>query len=359
MNGLNKIATPFQIGSLTLENRLIQAPLAGISCAPFRSLFSIYKDGVPAYAVTEMIPAQSLLQKSGRGFNKVVDMQMHKRYITKSPDEGRWCVQLSGYDPESLHRATLIANTFQPDLIDLNCGCPKPKVRRRGAGSALIESLTGLGATVRAMRQATSLPLTVKIRVAGSTEPEPEPISSGGADDCCWYLDAASTIEDSGADAVVVHGRHHSDNYDVPASYQQIRKVVNRLNIPVIANGDVRDADSLATCVQATGAAAVMIGRGSIGRPWLFQELLRHCNNSTPPAASYKHPGLLEVVEVFRRHIVQLADLEESQTRALLQARRLLIWYFPRLSSHQLTVCFTCRNVDELCYQLLNSSHDS
>ena len=303
--------TPFFIGSLELSNRLIQAPLAGISCAPFRELFSLYTQ--PAYAVTEMISAHSMLQHE----------KLNKRYLAHSPKEGPWCIQLSGNDPELMVQATQIAAAYQPNLIDLNCGCPKPKIRSRGCGSAQMDSPKVLHDVVTAMRQATTLPLTVKIRVGGNT-----------ADKA--YLEAALVIEACGADAIIVHGRHHSEDYDVAANYQQIRNVVERVSIPVIANGDVCDQASMQRCFDETGAAAIMLARGSLGKPWLFQELL--LGKAITPSAS-------EILSVFQQHINQLAALEASEKIALLQARRLLKWYFPRLNNQQLAYCY---KIDDL-----------
>ena len=219
--------TSFQVGSLELKNRLIQAPLAGISCAPFRALFSRYTK--PAYAVTEMISAHSMLQHK----------TLKKRYLAHSTQEGPWCIQLSGSNPELMYQATQVAASYQPDVIDLNCGCPKPKIRSRGCGSALMDSPHVLGDVVAAMRKATSLPLTVKIRVGGNTQDTS-------------YLEAATVIEACGADAIIVHGRHHSEDYEVAANYQKISEVVRRVKIPVIANGDVRDNASMQRCFDET-----------------------------------------------------------------------------------------------------------
>ena len=307
------INTPFQIGALTLPHRLIQAPLAGISCAPFRALFSLYAK--PAYAVTEMISAHSMLKHE----------RLRKRYLAHSKHEGGWCIQLSGNHPEVMHQATEISASYQPDLIDLNCGCPKLKIRTKGCGSALMESPQTLQAVVRAMREATTLPLTVKMRVAGHTQDT-------------RYLDVASMIEQSGADAIIVHGRHHTEDYDVAAHYDQIRQVVRRVSIPVIANGDVCDHLSMQRCMDETEADAVMIGRASIGRPWLFQDLL---GETTQPKVS-------ERLQVFRQHIQQLACLEGCENIALLQARRFLKWYFPNLDRQQLACCYTKNSVEDL-----------
>jgi tRNA-dihydrouridine synthase B len=308
-----RACTPFQIGTLTLPHRLIQAPLAGISCAPFRALFSLYTK--PAYAVTEMISAHSMVNHE----------RLRKRYLARSDNEGRWCIQLSGNNPEVMYQATEISAGYQPDLIDLNCGCPKLKIRTKGCGSALMESPNVLQSVVRAMRQATTRPLTVKMRVAGHTQDT-------------RYLEAASMIEQAGADAIIVHGRHYTEDYDVAAHYEQIRNVVRRVSIPVIANGDVYDRLSMQRCFDETEADAVMIGRASIGRPWLFQDLL---GKTTKPLAS-------EQLQVFRQHIQQLACLEGCENIALLQARRFLKWYFPNLNKSQLAQCYAIDDLDAL-----------
>lgn len=310
---IHQIDMPLQLGTLRLPHRLIQAPLAGVSCAPFRTLFSLYTP--PAYAVTEMISAHSILQHQ----------TLNRRYLTRAPEEGRLCIQLSGENPELMYQAIDIAMQYQPDVIDLNCGCPKPKIRAKGCGSALLDSPKKLEAIVLAMRRATNVPLTVKIRVAGQTSDEA-------------YLEAATIIEACGADAIIVHGRHHSEDYDVPAAYAQIRRVVERVNIPVIANGDVSDRTSLEHCMNVSGASAVMIGRGSIGKPWLFKALL----------GAPHQPTKKEVHHVFQQHIHQLAALEASEQVALLQARRLLKWYFPNLDSRALAVCYTLQDLETL-----------
>ncbi|MDF1646209.1 MAG: tRNA-dihydrouridine synthase [Legionellaceae bacterium] len=319
---LDRVHTPFQIGALTLPHRLIQAPLAGISCAPFRALFAAYTK--PAYAVTEMVSAHSILQHQ----------RLHKRYLSHSSQEGLWCIQLSGNDATLMHQATEIAACYQPDLIDLNCGCPKPKIRAKGCGSALMSDSSQLQAVVSAMRRATSLPLTVKIRVAGHTNDE-------------TYLEAATIIEACGADAIIVHGRHYSENYDVAANYEQIKRVVNRVKIPVIVNGDVCDALSMQQSLDESGATAVMVGRASIGKPWLFYQLL----------GSEIIPTATEVLDLFQTHINQLAVLEASEQVALLQARRFLKWYFPDLNGNQLTLCYKIQNL-KLLYDTLASNYD-
>ena len=311
--------SPFNIGNLQLENRLIQAPLAGISCAAFRELFSVYAK--PAYSVTEMISANSILEHR----------KLAKRYLHRSKNEGRLCIQLSGNNPDTLAKAVKICNTYSPDLIDLNCGCPKPKIRSKGSGSALLDNPQNLKNIVSSMRDATSLPLTVKIRTAGQTDDE-------------QYLDAASMIAESGADAIIVHGRHHSEDYTVRANYAQIKRITQAVTIPVIANGDIQCTTSAALAIKETNAQALMIGRGSIGRPWLFQNLLGK------PTKQQQ----LEILNIFAKHITSLITLENNEVKAIMQARRLIKWYFPNLPAEQLAECYQTLSQEHLLHILEN-----
>lgn len=301
-----QVNSHFYIGKLKLANRLIQAPLAGISCAPFRELFSLFTK--PAYAVTEMISANSILENNNA---------INKRYLSRSEKEGVWCIQLAGNNPKTLAAAVKICEKYNPDLIDLNCGCPKPKIRSKGAGSALMDSPQKLKEIINAMRTATTLPLTIKIRTAGQS-----------TDD--RYLEAASIIAAEGADAIIVHGRHFSEDYDVQANYLQIKKITEIIKIPVIANGDVHDTNSMQVALNTTKAAAIMIGRATIGKPWLFQQLLG------------ENPNLSgnDRLNIFNQHITNLSIIEGSEFKAILQARRLLKWYFPELSSKDLQECY-------------------
>lgn len=292
--------TSFRIGNLQLPHRYVQAPLAGISCAPFRALFSLYTK--PAYAVTEMISAHSVLYKPN----------IHRRYLTRAGAEGLWCVQLSGNDPALMFDAVQAVEHYKPNLIDLNCGCPKPKIRAKGAGSALLDNPLKLRRIVSAMRDATNLPLTVKIRV------EPNNIS------------IANMLEDVGADAIIVHGRDHTEDYETPADYKKIRDIVDAVSIPIIANGDVTDNASAAHCFNETKADAIMLGRGAIGNPWVFKQLLE--DNFQPSSTDRLY--------AFRQHIDSLTKLELSETTALFQARRLLKWYFPMFSKDILAGCY-------------------
>jgi tRNA-dihydrouridine synthase B len=246
-----------QIGSLKFNTDIIQAPLAGISCAPFRVL--AHELGRPAYCVSEMVSAFELTQSYRR------NNPDFKRYTFKDPKEGPLCMQLSGKDPKVLSQASKIAVDLGADIIDLNCGCPKKKIRKKGCGSKLMEDLDNLALCVNAIRSSvpTSIPVTIKIRKLNNN------LDLNNLD---ANIKIAKTIEQAGADALILHGRSYQDDYDVLVDYGLIKNIVASVDIPVIGNGDVKDVSSL-NKMRATGCGGVMVGRAGIGNPWIYNSL--------------------------------------------------------------------------------------
>lgn len=283
--------TPFKIGTLTLPNRLIQGPLAGYSCAPFRKLF--YQYTPPAYCVSEMISAHDALHKH----------QPDSRYLYRAPIEARLCYQLSGSDPKLVAAAAIRMQALGADLIDLNCGCPKAKIRKKGAGSALLDEPERLLDIIRAVRCAITIPFSVKIRITGDARD----------------VMLAHGVEQAGADALIVHGRRWTDDYDKACDLAQIAVIKQAVSIPVIANGDITDSVSLAKAFDITGCDAYMISRAGSGHPWLYQQLLANTSLLTVEYA--------ERVSCFMTHLQGLADLE-SEHQAVLQSKSLVRYYF-------------------------------
>lgn len=284
------INSPWSIGSLQLPHRLIQGPLAGYSCAPFRELF--YQFRPPAYCVTEMCSAVDVLKKHGT----------QSRYLYRGTREKTLAYQLSGNDKSVLADAALIVQNLGADLIDLNCGCPKTKIRQKGAGSALLEQPEQLITIIKAIRAQISIPLTVKIRIQGTDQD----------------LNLAQQIEAAGADALIVHGRRWTDDYDIPCNWQQIAKIKKHCNIPIIANGDIFNFTDLNKALDLSGCDGFMIARAGCGRPWLYQELLEQRKIE-------KH--LEEKINLFMYHLQGLATLED-EFKAVLQSRSLVRYYF-------------------------------
>lgn len=284
------LSSPWQIGGLTLPHRLIQGPLAGYSCAPFRELFNHFT--APAYCVSEMSSAVDVMSKH--------DLQ--SRYLYRSPREKILAYQLSGNNPQVLAQAASFLQTIGADLIDINCGCPKTKIRKKGAGSALLEDPQKLVQIIQQVRDAISIPLTVKIRIQGSDKD----------------LTLAQQIEQAGADALIVHGRRWVDDYTVATDLNQIASIKSYVGIPVIANGDIADFSSLNKAIAITGCDGFMIGRAGSGKPWLYQELL----DGRRVDLSWK-----EKVAFFIEHLEGLALLED-EFKAILQGKSLVRYYF-------------------------------
>jgi nifR3 family TIM-barrel protein len=284
------INSSLKIGSLTLPNRLIQGPLAGYSCAPFRELFNQYRP--PAYCVSEMSSAMDILYKHS----------VNSRYLYRAPKERILAYQIAGIEPEILARAAQQLQHYGADIIDINCGCPKPKIRKKGAGSALLETPERLVRIVQEVRRAITIPLTIKIRIQGNEHD----------------LILAQKIAEAGADALIVHGRRWIDDYDIASDVQQIATIKHVVTIPVIANGDIHDVSSLQRAVDLSACDAFMIGRAGSGKPWLYQELLEQ----QPVEVS-----MAEKISLFMSHLQGLSALEDEY-KAVLQSKSLVRYYF-------------------------------
>lgn len=315
MASLNVTAPPFinsplQIGSLTLPNRLIQGPLAGYSCAPFRLMFDEFM--APAYCVSEMCSAQDVLNRH----------TTHSRYLYRASKEAILAYQISGTDPKIMAQAAQKLQDLGANLIDINCGCPKIKIRKKGAGSALLENPTLLMENVLQIKQHISIPLTVKIRLLGNPQD----------------VILAKNLEEAGADALIVHGRSWKDGYDVACDLDQIALIKQQINIPLIANGDIADSASLNKAMQATCADAYMISRAGCGRPWLYQYLL----TQEPLEIS-----LAEKIRLFMLHLHGLAVLE-NERKAVLQSKSLVRYYFRQLKTEQLQRFYALNSLNEI-----------
>ena len=264
-----------------LQTKLIAAPLAGISCAPFRVLPFLLDENYarPDYSCTEMLSAKHIASGA----------QQNPRFIKKDPREAKLCVQIAA----STEREAAIAAEFAiekigADILDLNCGCPKPKIRKKGLGSSLLSESKQIAAIIKAMQLSPAVPVTAKIRIDSEFDN--------------YNTDVAQAIADAGASALTVHGRHWTEDYTVPINYAQIAAIKQHLSIPVIANGDVNDFASAEKMFNETNCDAVMIGRGMLGKPWLFAEINAKQNNKKfvmPNTNSIKHLLLSKMALVF------------------------------------------------------------
>ncbi len=280
-----------------LKKRLIQGPLAGYSCAPFRALATHW--GKPDFCYSEMLSAQHIFSGA----------QQRKRYSYKSPNEGTLCVQLASDLPEELsYAAQKAVNEWGANLIDLNCGCPQPKIRKKYLGSRLLEDSKRLYDLVHTLKKSVSVPILVKIRVDNHS-------------DDGYNKEVAQAIESAGADAITVHGRHWTEDYDIPVSYKDIAQIKDLVKIPVVGNGDIKDTASAKRMLFETGCDAVMISRASVGQPWLFEQIYQELQGN-----DYMLPSLSEIGDIFLEHVQGLIELE-GEKMAILQSRKLGKYY--------------------------------
>lgn len=284
-----------KIGNLQLANWLIMAPMAGITNLPFRMM--VKRMGA-ALVTTEMISAKGLVLRQERTLN----------YLKTCAEEKPLAVQLFGSDPSVICDAAQIAIQKGAEIIDLNAGCPVKKVVKTLAGAALLREPRNMEKILTAVRNVCTVPLTVKIR--GGWRPEfPDVVS------------VARLIEDCGADAITIHPRFASQGYSGTADWSLIGKLKDALGIPVIGNGDVlRPSDALKMRKQ-TRCDGVMIGRGAIGNPWIFKDILLMEKGADPsPPTIEEREGLI------MDHFEALSALV-GKSKAARIMRGLLLWY--------------------------------
>ncbi len=284
-----------RIGSVTLENHLLMAPMAGITNLPFRTLVRRLGAGL---VTTEMVSAVGLTMGHPRT----------RRYLQSWSEEKPLAVQIFGGAAKSMSEAARIAEAAGADILDINMGCPVRKVAKGGAGAVLLDHPDRVAEIVQAVRLACTVPLTVKIR-------------AGWSPDRPMGVEIARVIEDCGADAVTVHPRFATQRYTGHADWLLIRAVKDALGIPVVGNGDVFRAEDALRMRAETGCDGVMIGRGAVGNPWIFSQVL-DLERGLPP----REPSLQER----RAHILEhyrLLARTVGEHRAPYMMRGLLLAY--------------------------------
>ena len=303
----------FKIGNINLKNNIVLAPMAGISNSAYRTIIKEMGCGL-IYA--EMVSDKAITY----GNNKTIEML----YMTDF--ERPIAQQIFGSDVDSfVTSAKYIYDNMHPDIIDINMGCPVPKVALRAqAGSALLKNPKKVGEIVKAVVEAVPIPVTVKIR-------------SGWDSDSINAVEIAKVIEKAGASAITVHPRTRAQGYSGKADWNIIKEVKESVSIPVIGNGDVRTCFDAKRMLEETGCDAVMIGRGVLGNPWLIKECIEYLENGTLP----KEITVKERIDMIKHHLDLLVKTKVEKV-ALLEIRSHATWYLkgvPNSSSLRNNIC--------------------
>lgn len=285
----------FKIGNWAINNPTILAPMAGVTDLPFRQLCKMLGAG---FVVSEMVTADTSLWNTRKS----------KQRLAHSDDEPR-SIQLAGNDPHVMAMAARENVELGAQIIDINMGCPAKKVCKKAAGSALLQDEKLVEQILIAVVQAVDVPVTLKIRTG-------------------WDLDnrngvtIAKIAEDAGIQALAVHGRTRACAFKGEAEYDTIARIVDSVNIPVFANGDITSPEKAQRVLKLTGASAVMIGRAAQGNPWLFREI----NYFLATGEKLAKPTLNEVEKVLNTHIHSLHDFYGELMGARI-ARKHVAWY--------------------------------
>lgn len=299
-----------QYGKIAIATPVVLAPMAGITNTAFRRLCREFGGGL---YVSEMVTSRALVERTEESL----------RLVGHHPSEEVRSVQLYGVDPKTIAEAvTMLVAENRADHIDLNFGCPVPKVTRKGGGAALPWKQDLFSSIVNAaVKAAGEIPLTIKMR-------------KGIDADHLTYIEAGKAARDAGVTAIALHGRTAADYYSGQADWSAIAKLREALpDVQVLGNGDIWSAGDAIRMMRETGVDGVVVGRGCLGRPWLFGDLqsafdeyLRNPNSNA--AISPIQPSLGEVADAFKRHAELLVEFFESEMHACRDIRKHVAWYF-------------------------------
>lgn len=285
-----------KIGNLELENNVFLAPMAGVTDLPFRLLCKEMGCGL---VYSEMVSAKGILY----------DNKNTTELLEIDPKERPVAVQLFGSDPEILGAMAKKIEQYPIDIIDVNMGCPAPKIVKNGEGSCLMKTPELVGEIVKSLVESQSKPVTIKFR-------------KGFDDDHVNAVEIAKVAEANGASAVAVHGRTREQYYSGKADWDIIKQVKEAVNIPVIGNGDIFTPQDAKNLLEHTGCDAIMVGRGAQGNPWIFKRILHYLNTGE----LLPEPTAEERVEKALRHAQMLIDYK-GEYIGVREMRKHMAWY--------------------------------
>ena len=320
----------WKIGNVKLKNQVVVAPMAGVTNTSYRK---ICKEMGAALVVAEMVSDKALVYGSKKTFD-LLKMDEKERPISQ---------QIFGSDVDDFVKAAkLVEENMHPDIIDINMGCPVPKVALRAqAGSALLKDPEKIGNIVKAVVNSVSCPVTVKIR-------------SGWDEKSINAVEVAKIIEKNGASAIAIHARTRSQGYSGKADWSIIKDVVDNVSIPVIGNGDIVTYQDAKRMIDETGCTAVMIGRGILGNPWLIKESVEYLDGKIPSTHSIE-----DVHNMMIQHMDYLYK-DKSQVEATLELRSMLMYYLKGLPNAKETKVKLCHaNSREEYLNIINDYFES
>lgn len=283
-----------KIGNVELRNNILLAPMAGITDLPFRLVCEKYGVGL---ACTEMVSSKGLYYNDSKT-RLLLNVQNEKRPVA---------AQIFGSDIEAMKYAAEYVSEFV-DIVDINMGCPAPKIVKNGDGSKLLLNLDLVGDIARAVVNSSRVPVTVKIR-------------KGWDNNNIVAVEAAKVLEEAGVSAITIHGRTRAEYYSGKADWEIIRKVKETVSIPVIGNGDITSKEDAKKMFEQTNVDGIMIGRGSIGNPWIFEEIISYLEGKEPRIIDNK-----ERLKTIIKHI-ELEIEEKGENVGIKEMRKHLVHY--------------------------------
>ena len=321
-----------KIGNLEIDSRSAGlAPMAGVADMAFRELCVEYG---ATYVVSEMVSSKGLTMCDRKS----------KKLLVLSDKERPAAAQIFGNDPQIMAESARSTLQFNPDVIDINMGCPAPKIAGNGGGSALLKDPVLAEKIIKAVVDAVDIPVTVKIRI-------------GWDSDNINAVEMAKRAENAGAKAITVHGRTKMQMYAPPVDTDTIALVKKSVSIPVIANGDITDGISAAKMIEKTNCDYLLVGRGALGRPWVFSQISAYLKNEV----ILPEPPLSEQMRVMVKHIERICEYKGEKV-GIREARKHAAWYIKGIRGaasyrQQVGALSSVDELKELAYKILTENN--